>query len=284
VALAIVVWFLAAMSLVVAGIVFEARADIRLAQGHAERARATAQGDGAMQLMLAALVLGQLEGFKGRGTPMADFTVGDSRIRVRLVPVSGLVELNNAPLPLLEKLFFNYRDGLEFDPQVLAGNVLQWRTSSGGDGGAGRARNRFLVVEDLLKVPGVTRTLLDNIRDAVYVGTGAGRGVDWRSAPPAVLALLPEDDPRRLAAGENTGADQPGPGLGGELFSSAGRRSKTSAATGSFRLDALVEKDDRVLLRRRWVVMGNNEASNLPWKFTRSEPARVVQGGAVASG
>ena len=52
VALAIVVWFIAGMSLLVAGIVSHARVDTQMAQLHIARAKAVAAGDGAIQLML----------------------------------------------------------------------------------------------------------------------------------------------------------------------------------------------------------------------------------------
>ena len=53
VALAIVVWFIAGMSLLVASIVSQATVDTRLAQLHVAKAEAAAAGDGAIQLMLA---------------------------------------------------------------------------------------------------------------------------------------------------------------------------------------------------------------------------------------
>ena len=52
VALAIVVWFIAGMSLLVAGIVSHARVDTQMAQLHIAKAKAVAAGDGAIQLML----------------------------------------------------------------------------------------------------------------------------------------------------------------------------------------------------------------------------------------
>ena len=60
VALAIVVWFIAGMSLLVAGIVSHARVDTQMAQLHVARAKAAAAGDGAIQLMMADLVTGAL--------------------------------------------------------------------------------------------------------------------------------------------------------------------------------------------------------------------------------
>ena len=59
VALAIVVWFIAGMSLLVAGIVSHARVDTQMAQLHVARAKAVAAGDGAIQLMLAERLLKQ---------------------------------------------------------------------------------------------------------------------------------------------------------------------------------------------------------------------------------
>ena len=56
VALAIVVWFIAGMSLLVAGIISHVRVDTRMTQLHVARAHAASAGDGAIQLMLAGLV------------------------------------------------------------------------------------------------------------------------------------------------------------------------------------------------------------------------------------
>ena len=56
VALAIVVWFIAGMSLLVAGIVAQARVDTQMAQVHVARAKAVAAGDGAIQLMMVDLM------------------------------------------------------------------------------------------------------------------------------------------------------------------------------------------------------------------------------------
>ena len=53
VALAVVMWFIAGMSLLVAGIVGHARVDLQLAQVHVARAKAVAAGDGAIRLALA---------------------------------------------------------------------------------------------------------------------------------------------------------------------------------------------------------------------------------------
>ena len=67
VALAVVVWFIAGMSLLVAGIVSQARVDIQLAQLHLFRAQAEAAGDGAIHLLMAELQEGRGADASGHG-------------------------------------------------------------------------------------------------------------------------------------------------------------------------------------------------------------------------
>jgi general secretion pathway protein K len=112
VALAIVVWFIAAMSLLVAGIVAQAKVDTRMAQSHVARAHAVAAGDGAIQLMLAAIQSNQIKGYRGRGVPQLDFEIGEQKVSVSLVPVGGLIDLNGASKELLVELFAG--SGAEF--------------------------------------------------------------------------------------------------------------------------------------------------------------------------
>ena len=65
VALAIVLWFIAGMSLLVAGIVSQARVDTHMAQLHVARAKVVAAGDGAIRLRLAELLT-------ARGSPAGE--------------------------------------------------------------------------------------------------------------------------------------------------------------------------------------------------------------------
>ena len=92
-----VVWFLAAMSLLVSGIVFQARVDTRMAQLHVARAQAVAAGDGAIQLMLADLVAGKVEQQEGSAAMSASYSLGERQVRVELVPASGLIDPTTAP-------------------------------------------------------------------------------------------------------------------------------------------------------------------------------------------
>ena len=254
VALAVVVWFIAGMSLLVAGIVSRATVDTRLAQAHLFRAQAEAAGDGAINLLLADLLEGQ---FAARGgVPTASYRLGEFPVQVLAMPTMALLDVNAASGPQLARLFREYGNAADDSARALAASVIRWRRFGGQQPPRPR---RFEVVEDLLQVEGMTRIRLDDIRHMVTADGGAGgpRRFDWIEArSPAVVVAqgLPGGDRSR----------RQGASIGG---------------ASSYRVDALVEAGDRVWLRRRWIRLGAGQGSTLPWSTRRVEPARVVRGG-----
>ncbi len=271
VALAIVVWFLAAMSLLVAGIVFQARVDIRLAQTHIAKAKAVAAGDGAIQLMLAALKSKQFKSFRGRGTPTMDFAVGELPVSVLLVPTSGLIDLNGASRELLAMLFAAHDNASGVDAQLMADNVIKWRAQ--GRRGPGQGL-RFQSIEDLLQVEGMSRALLERVRDSVAVGQSKRAGVDWLSAPPSVLAILLGRDAAR--ASEIVSERSGGFTANKTIPRGLSPRFQSSGSGSEYRVDAWVTVGDKIWLRRRWVSVGSGASGLLPWRFIRSEAARAL--------
>ena len=130
-------------------------------------------------------------------------------------------------------------------------------------------------MEDLLRVDGVDRTLLDAVRDYVFAGMPSRRGENWSLAPEVVLAVIRKIDPQKADAilqyrsrlsGRST---ERGEGVGGGL----------SLGGGSYRADAVVHYGDRTWLRRRWVSGGSEASSLLPWRIVRTEGPRVVNAG-----
>ena len=269
VALAIVVWFLAAMALLVSGIVYEARLDVRMAQAHVARAEVEAAGDGAIQLALAAAL-----GGIGRGSVEAirEFQVGGHRVLVEITPVSGLINLNSASEDLLSFLFAR-AGGLSPDQaQLAASSVIQWKASGAGASSLRRAQ-RFESVEDLMRVPGISRTLFDGVRDYVVARSGGGGSIDWSAAPAGLLGKFAEKYPKEVAAAtrrQERLADLVG-GPASSAISGGG-----SLATGNFRVDATVLYGDQAWVRRRWVSVGGSSRRGVPWRVTRTEGPRVV--------
>jgi hypothetical protein len=251
VALAVVVWFIAGMALLVAGIVSRATVDTRLAQAHLFRAQAEAAGDGAVRLFLGELLEGRFN--RAAGGLRSSYRLGDHEVTVVAVPATALLDLASAPRGSLAALFQRYGELPRSEAEDLAGAVVEWRQRDrrGAGGGAG-----FNAVEDVLRVPGVTRSLLDSLRDLVTV---AGGGVPNAAG----LAWVAAQAPGRIAAGD---APPDAPGGRGAL----------PALANSYRIDALVPVGERVWLRRRWMSLGGGSASGFPWSTQRVEAVRAV--------
>lgn len=265
VALAIVVWFIAGMSLLVAGIVAQARVDTQMAQTHVARAKAMAAGDGAIQLMMVDMMTAKGD---DNQPPLGKYRLGDIEVTVALVPAEGLIDINGASGEILYALFLVEGGLPEGEARLLAENMVQSRTALPGRGGA----VKLAAIEDFLRVPGSSRTLLDAVRDFIVVSE-SGRGTtDWSQAPDALLRILSKVNPAKadaIKAKQNSAA---------RSFSRAsGRESRGgSSLTGNFRADAIVRYGDKLWLRRRWISIESSPLTELPWHITRTEPPRVL--------
>ncbi len=286
VALAMLVWFLAAMSLLIAGIAMQARVDIKLTQLHAERARAEAAADGAIQLALAQMMLNEIDSNLDTSLPFnVSFPDGSMPVHVQLRPLTGLVDLNRATEELLSRVFASVEGLDESRALNLAATVLKWRSAPGGDqdasmennmgpdnGDSGMRHARFEAIEDLLLVPGVDRQIFEALREHVYVSQRGQAGVDWRAAPAGVLQALGDLTPEQ--ASEIAQRDVEESSAPAEFDLAFQQRDELAA----YRADAMVEANGQVFLRRRWVERGASGADRLPWRFFRSEPVRAVSG------
>ncbi len=143
VALAIVVWFIAGMSLLVAAMVSQARLDTRMAQLHVARAKAAAAGDGAIQLMLAERLLGSRSEVTGANLLQADYQIGDTSVSVTLYPEAALINMNGASQKTLSVLFEALAGLPPGQANLLADNVVKWRSGSSGASSKRRVARYF---------------------------------------------------------------------------------------------------------------------------------------------
>ena len=268
-ALAIVVWFIAGMSLLVAGIVSHARVDTHMAQLHVARAKVSAAGDGATNLLMAELVAGKLPRAVLQGAQVGNYQLGDIDVAVTLVSTSGLIDLNRAPAGMLAALFAVAGGLDEAEAQRLAGNVVDWRKPASKQRGIKRGSSKFIEIEDLLRVEGVSRTLFDAVRGYVVAGGASSGAMNWLQAPQQLLAVLEKLDSRQRGALLQRKES---------LASRTANESETGARdSGMYRVDALVHYGGRAWLRRRWVASESASDSLLPWLVLRTEPPRVVE-------
>ena len=249
VALAIVVWFIAAMGLLVAGIVYQAKLETRAAQIHLAQAKIAAAGDGAIQLGLANLVSRNVSDNTQR------FRLGDLEAMVYLTPSVGLIDLNRAPRELLSNLFraISIPSG---EAEILADNVIQWRSPSLAGPG-----HRIDSIESLLVIDGFDRVRIDALRDLVSSGLSGTGFFSPKHAPEAV---------RQIVGMQEEGVERRPQGAGRGVPAALQR-------ADAYRVDAVIEYGGRRWLRRRWVRMGSASHSDLPWQFTRTEAPRVLR-------
>jgi general secretion pathway protein K len=265
VALAIVVWFIAGMSLLVMGIVSHARVDTRMAQLHSAKARAAAAGDGAIQLMMADATAGNIAPAGTEPVARGRYRLGELEVTVTLTPAAGLIDLNTAPNEILAALF-RVAGGLgEVDAQTAADNVVKWRSAAGRRD----ATSRFASIEDLVRVEGIGRTLMDSVADYVAAGASTQRGTEWALSPESVLEVMAAVDPARARSIVQRRAAS-----SGERSGRAGDGADPTLA-GAVRADALVNYGDERWLRRRWIVAVVESGSLLPWRTARIEPPRM---------
>lgn len=287
VTLAILLWFLVALSLLAATIMYQARVDIKLAQAHRDGAQAEALGDGAIQLALADLKQARMEQqYLGRGIFSSEYRLADTRVMVDLIPVSGLVSLNRASVDLLSETFIGGAGLNTGISEELAQNVLEWRSPGGAtsfDQLGERVPQleqpirgrRFEAPEDLLQVPGINRDIFERVRPLIYVAQQEYEGIDWMSAPVEVLvavAGLGREQANRLAEERLLS-----PPLDTTLPAELNQEDAQQTNTYYMRADARVDLAGGQYLRRRWVNTNRVSSTRLPWSFFRSEP--VTAGG-----
>ncbi|MEM1113669.1 MAG: hypothetical protein AAGI11_17280 [Pseudomonadota bacterium] len=267
VALAIVVWFLAAMAVLVSGIVWEARLDVKLAQAHVARAEVESAGDGAIQLALAQLASGVVP---LEASSAAEYEVGGHRVRVELIPVSGLININAASRDLLGFLFLEVGGMAPSQAEAAAAAVIEFREIGTGMGLGGLRRVKgFESVEDLVRVAGINRAVFDRVRDHIVARSGGGGMVDWSAAPEGLLTRFAEKYPREVQAALKR-REKVSDLIGDPRGATSGQ-----TRSGNFRVDATVLYGDKAWIRRRWVTMESTSGSLLPWTVTRTEGPRV---------
>ena len=281
------VWFVAAMMILVAGIAMQARVDIRQTQLHADRARAEAIADGAISLALAEMLFVDKEGEidTSRGFEGV-YALGDVEVRVAMLPLTGLVDINLVHEDLLAMLLMTV-DGVDENMAAeLAANVVEWRSTQGqeNNGGPGEEYTeesggddafrygRFEAIEDLLLVPGFDRRIFDAIRDAVYVSQLGQAGVDWMTAPVQVLRAIGDmDEEQALELLDKVDRSEEGDQVAPAELDLGFQESRKLPL---YRVDAHVASGGELYQRRRWVKRGAKGVDGLPWQFFRTEAIR----------
>lgn len=260
VALIAVLWMVLALSIIVTGMTRSVRQEARVAVLARNGLEATGSGQAAINLVLQEMV--------ATNAPLVNLhyrsvVYQDQTIEVEVMPLNGLIDINNAPVPLLEKLFV-VAGGLAPDVATkLAEVVVQVRQPT-----PAASLKRFDAAEDLMLVPGVTYDLYARLQGIVTADIRGSGKVNPLAAPPEVLTVLSggnQANAQRIAAERKAGKE----GIDTTTLDAA---LTDNAAVRRIRLQARVQMADGGWFRLSHFVDLNFRAKDgMPWRIFRVE-------------
>lgn len=186
VALVAVLWVVAALSILVTGVVQTQREEIRNASSARMRLQAEAVGQGAIHLAVQRMTAQSQrpDRLSRTKTPYDGLDV-----LVEAQPFSGLVDINVAPEPLLAALF-TINGGIDAaTSQRLAASVVALREARPSE-----PPPRFKAPEELLNVEGIGYDLYARLAHLVTTDSGGSGRINPLAASQEVLLLLAGGD------------------------------------------------------------------------------------------
>lgn len=200
-ALVAVLWMVAALMVTATGIVYAVRGEVRTVASLREMATAGALADAGL-----AIAASELSAAKNRESRLLQSEVSfeQATVGIRIVPLTGLIDLNSAPELLLADMIAVSGELERGLASRLAQRIIDWRDADdepqqdGAEDAAYAAagspfRTRggpFEAPEDLLQVLGVDFDLYERLRPLVTVHARGNGLIDPAAAPSPVLRVL----------------------------------------------------------------------------------------------
>lgn len=271
VTLALLLWIVAALTLLVSGIVALARTDVQLTSLQLNQAQAQAVARGAGHLLMRDLTHsitqgeGDGESYDGQGIFRQQYQIDGMTTVASAVPVGGYININTAPVELMAAVFQYVGELPSRQAEDLAELMAEWRAGSVVPGEERAAR--FGAVEDLLRVPGINRMLYDKISPALHAQSSAPAGVNPAAAPEEVLRALSQGDGALVDFILDSRQDvRPGEALdyAGLPFQFL---SQSNGSVYCLVIDVHIT-ETRVFQQRIWVDAASGRYG-VPWRFTR---------------
>lgn len=263
VALIAVLWLVAAMTLIITGIVAVVRNEAQTAGQQRQAVIASTQADAAILLALQTLNARQNDAATVLEVIAVEFQ--GQRREVLVTPLNGLIDLNRATVALFAAMY-QHAGGLD-SAQALtfAQATVELRQSTSAKG----MTQGFEATEDLMRLPAMTFALYAKIVGLVTADLEGGSGrVNPLVAPVGVLQILTRGDAARarvLAAGR--GSD---PKLMDTSFFSP--ELIEMASSRSLQLEVQVKPPDGSGYRKAWRVhLSTDPRSGLPWRVLATQ-------------
>ena len=275
IALVIVLWMLALLTVIAGSLVFSSRTEVQIAANLASRAQAEALADAGVARALAEMAQpksGDPKQWRADGLPR-HWNYRGAELTITIIDESGKIDINAAPPVLLASLFRSV--GAE-DPEALADAVADWRDGDDlrslhgaekDDYAAaglnyGPANTAFESIDELRQVLGFNDDLFRLVERSITVYSFQP-AVNTAVAPREVLLALPGATPEQVDAYVEQrqslleqGLPVP-PFAGGQGFSAS-----VQTSTYSIQVEAVL--GDNIRFLRGAVARLNNNAQEAP--------------------
>lgn len=277
-ALVMVMWLVAAMSLLVASVVYVARMDVQQQQLGQAAIRASALSDKAMRLSLRQFYIEMADNPSIKQVAQNYSIDSDTgELQVDIYPASGLIHLGSLTPELLLSVL-QYGVKISEDKLSILSNVLEGGFASSALAGEDLGLpGRFRALEDLLLIPGVTIDHYELLKDYFYIGQVGSPGVNPAAAPPELLSVLAAGDEgvvEEFISLREEAQGVPGAPVLPHAQFSAGFVSSVDSSV--YRVDVTLMTGKYRFQKRYWI---SNAPSSfgLPWEEQSIEPVKITE-------
>lgn len=266
-ALLAVLWMVAALSIMMAGVIHVVRGELRIVGNARLDVVNTALADAAIRVALRDIGVNKDKGI--RFAQNRSVSIFASEIKVLAQPLNGLVDLNNAGAGLLSDVFHYGGEEPRSLADSLADEVVQMRNQKNSQGES----VRFHAVEDLLLLTKLGYSTYAKIKSIVTADLNGGGRVNPLAASLDTLRVLAKGDvelARQLYASRFSNPE----------FMDTTRLTATHIETASssrLAIQAIIRLDDRTSFMREWRVDVAASAHGLPWRVLGLDTGRMVQ-------
>jgi general secretion pathway protein K len=267
-ALIAVLWMVAAMTLIVTGIVHAVRSEARIIGLQRQSAISRPIADAAILLAMQNMHANKVELPKGILTIPVQFENQTFNVSIR--PANGLMDLNTASIELLTDL---YRYAGEIDANdalQLAQATLEFRQTTGAKGIA----IGFDSVEDLLNVPTMTYALYAKIKNLVTADIRGGSGrINPMACTSDVMQILTHGDGAR--AGALVAQREANNGIMDTSFLNPSQIEVSSSSNLQFQVQVDISMATS-LQKTVTVYWATDPRSGLPWRILDSQESLLL--------
>ena len=263
VALIAVLWLVAAMALIITGIVQAVRSEVRVVSLDRQSTLASALADAAVLLAMQSMHAKKLEPPKTLTKIPIEFDGQILEVWVR--PSNGLLDINQAPIELIAAVY-QFAGDLDADlAQKLAQSTVEFRQTKSLKGVA----IGFDAIEDLLSVPTMTYSLYAKIKNLVTADLRGGSGrINPMASPFGVIQVLTGGDAVRAQA-LVAQRDADGIVMDTSFFNPS---QIEIAPSPNLQLQVQIPLADTNLLQKTVSIHWSTDPrSGLPWRFLNSQ-------------